>query len=124
MNAVITALSSAKDYHKFFQGLLSDGDQWGGFEKGHTRQLQEIFMQKQVRVTLRNCQISLNKTSGKPQVVIKSYTVVKQSKTTTFNIPNPKTLGSPVVPINQLNTIDQYNRATLRIAVLKLRNQK
>ena len=74
------------------------------------------------QVTLRNCQISQNR-SGKPQVVIKSYTAIEKAKEKTFTINDPTTLGSPRLHINHLDTLNDYDRVTLEVKVMKVNEQ-
>ena len=71
--------------------------------------------------TLKNCQISLNKHTGKPQVVIKSYSKIEEAFDSNFQVENPTTLGSPCLPINQLDTLHMYDRVTINATVLQVK---
>ena len=71
-------------------------------------------MDKKITANLKNCQITLNKASGKPQVVIKSSTVIEQAGSTKITVADPATL------IDQLETLDVYDRVTVRVAILKV----
>ena len=69
--------------------------------------------------TLKRCQITTNKTTN--QIVVKSYTMLEESDDKELCVPNKNTLGSPTLSVNQLNTVGEYDRATLRITTLKVK---
>ena len=83
----------------FLFGELSDGDSiipLVGFDRAH-RDFLSSHMDNEILVTLRKCQITTNKTTGKLQVVVKSYTVLEESEDKELQIPNKSTLGSPIL---------------------------
>lgn len=81
--------------------------------------LQE-YLDKGQPLTLRNCQIFVNKRTGKPQVVIKSFTAIEKAKDTTCTITTPDILGSPRLHIDQLYTLNDYDRMTLEIKAIQV----
>ena len=123
VNGVVASLSPQKERSRFFHGELTDGEsvvRVVGFEKEQRQKLAD-FYQKQQPVTIRNCQVSMNKITGKPEVVIKSYTTLENSEET-FNIQDPKTVCSPLVSISNFSEVDPSSRVTLKIAVLKVKD--
>lgn len=82
VKGVVMSLSPEKCNKKVFFGELSYGDTvipLVGFDKHH-RDFLLSRMDSATPVTLRGCQISTNKTTGKLQVVIKTYTSLEESK--------------------------------------------
>ena len=74
-------------------------------------------MDTETPVTLRNCQINTNRTTGKLQIVVKS----QESHDKNLTIPNRNTLGSPAVTIAELGTLGEYDRATLQVTAQKVK---
>lgn len=123
VNAVLASLSPQKRSNRSFQGEVTDGDTVipiFGFDENHRKKL-EPYMDDQTPLTLRNCQISLNK-AGKFQITIKSYTSIERSSVT-YKISDPKTLGSPMITLNDLDDKAEYDRVTVRAKVIKI-NEK
>ena len=121
VNALVTSLSPIKAKERTFFGELSDGGTvvpLVGFDKSQREKLEQ-FYHSQKPVTLNNCQISLNK-AGKPQVIINSYTVLKEAPGTTFQTFNPNTLASPLLSVSNEDTLEEYDRVTVRVAVVKV----
>ena len=52
-------------------------------------------------------------------MILKSHTKVERSDAN-FSITDPKTVGSPIIDLNQLETLQEYDRATVRIKALKV----
>ena len=101
---VLTSLSPQKRSNRIFQGEVTDGDAVipiFAFDENHRQKLQP-YLDNQIPLTLRNCQISLNK-SGKFQITIKSYTSIEKSNLS-YQISDPKTLGSPIITLKILTT--------------------
>lgn len=124
VSGLLTSLSPSKPKETTFYGELSDGEAvipLVGFDKAQWRKL-EHFRQSQKPLSLINCQITLNKTTGKPQVVVKNYTAVQESPNTGIHINDPNTLASPILPISHIGTLDEYDRVTVRAAVLKVKD--
>ena len=112
VHALVTSISLIKQ-SKYFDGELTDGDsmiRFVGFDKKQRRQLLPISI---------NCQITLNKYNSRLEVVMKTHTKVEQSDVK-FNISDPKTLGSPIINLNELDTLQEYDRATVKVTVLKI----
>ena len=112
VSGLLTSLSPSKPKETTFYGELSDGEAvipLVGFDKAQWRKL-EHFQQSQKPLSLINCQITLNKTTGKPQVVVKNYTAVQESPNTGIHINDPNTLASPILPISHIGTLDEYDR--------------
>ncbi len=88
----------------------------------HHRDTLDVYLKKKTQVTIKNCQIASNKTTGRPQVIIKSYTVLEAAncKDQTLHILDPNTIGSPITSIKELHTIEEYGRLTLQVAVIKV----
>ena len=72
-------------------------------------------------VTLKGCQMSNNKTTGKLQVVIKSYTKLEQSDDKDLSIENTDTPDTLPISIKQLENMEPYDRATVQIQVMKVK---
>ena len=122
VKGVVMSLSSAKSGKNLFFGELSDGDAiipLVGFEKHH-RQFLHSHMNS-VPLTLRGCQITENRTTGKLQVVIKSYTTIEESSDKELQIENISTLGSQEVTIHQLHALEPYERVTLDVRVVRVK---
>ena len=121
VQALVTSISPIKP-QKFFDGELTDGEtiiRFVGFDKSQRLQLLE-YCEKGVPVALKNCQIQQNKKyPNKLEVVLKSYTKVEHSDAN-FSITDPKTIGSPIINLNQLETLHEYDRATVKITALKV----
>ena len=124
VNALVTSLSPEKTKESVFYGELTDGEAvipLLGFDKSQLRKLEE-FQLSQTPVSLKNCQITLNTTTGKPQV-IKHYTVLEQSPPEThFHIEDPNTLASPILPVSQIETLEEYDRVTIKVTVIKVKD--
>ena len=115
--ALVTSISPIKQ-SKYFDGELTDGDsmiRFVGFDKKQRRQLLP-FCEKGIPI---NCQITLNKYNSRLEVVMKTHTKVEQSDVK-FNISDPKTLGSPIINLNELDTLKEYDRATVKVTALKI----
>ena len=124
VKGIVTSLSPAKQSQKLFLGELSDGEAiipLVGFDKTHRQFLHER-MDSESPVMLRNCQITTNRTTGKLQVVVKSYTTLEESDDNTLAVHNKNTLGSPFVSISELNTMEQYDRVTLQATAIKVKD--
>ena len=72
-------------------------------------------------IMLSYCQIATNKTTGKLQMVIKSYTTLEESHDKDRAVNDKNILGSPFVTISELDTMEQYNCATLQITAAKVK---
>ena len=80
-------------------------------------------MDTETPVTLRNCQINNNRTTGKLLIVVKSHTILEESHDKNLSIPNRNTLGSPAVTITELSTLGEYDRATLQVTARKVKDR-
>ena len=123
VQALLTSLSASKKNTTFFQGELTDGNTvipLIGFDNVH-KKLSEL-MANNVPASLKNCQVSLNKITGKPQVVIKSYTVIDEAGNADIKVDDPATLGSPSLTVDKLDTLDVYDRVTLCVTVLQVKD--
>lgn len=81
MKGIVTSLLPAKQTDRIFFGELSDGDAiipLVGFDKTY-RQFLYTRMDTGTPVTLRNCPINTNRTTGKLQIVVKSHTTLEES---------------------------------------------
>ena len=119
VNALVTSLSPAKSSAKCFRGELSDNESvlpLITFDEAQRKKLEEYLLSKKT-VSLRNCQVGLNKYNGKPEVIIKSFTVIEPSSML-FSVPSD--LGSKVITISELNDIEEFGRVTLKAAVLRI----
>ena len=119
----VTSLSPSKPSNHVFFGELSDGDSiipLIELDKAH-RQFLDEHMDNESPVTLRNCLTSTNKTTGKLQLVVKSYTHLEKSQDKNLYVADRSTTDSPVVSIDQLNTYEQYDRVTACITALKVK---
>ena len=54
--------------------------------------------------------------------MVKSYTILEESDDKNISVPDRYTLGSPSVSINQLSTLEEYDRATLRVTAVKVKD--
>ena len=61
-------------------------------------------MENKEPITLLNCQVTTNRTTGKLQVVLKTnYTIdEKASPDIKYSIPDPSTSGSPFVSLTEI----------------------
>ena len=124
VKGIVTSLSPVRQMDRIFFGELSDGDTiipLVGFDKTH-RQFLYTRMGTETPVTLRNCQINTNRTTGKLQIVVESHTLLEQSHDKNLTIPNRNTLGSPAVSIAELGTLGEYDRATLQVTAQKVKD--
>ena len=117
---VVASLSPIRP-SKYFDGELTDGEsiiRLVGFDKNKRQELQS-YSDYSIPVTLKNCLIQQNKFKGSLEIVLKSHTLIEPCQTE-FNIPNPKTVGSSIIQLNQLNDFPQHSRVTIRVAVIKV----
>ena len=122
VNALVTSLSPAKPKERLFFGELSDGEAvipLVGFDPSQWHKLEQ-FQGSKKPVSLINCQVSTNKITGKPQVIVKSYTDIREAQDTTFHVSDPNTLASPILPINEIDTLQEYDRVTIRVTVVRI----
>lgn len=123
VNAVLTSLSPQKLPSRCFQGEQTDGDTVIpilGFDQSQRQKLQH-YLDDHTPLTLQNCQISLNKVTGKYQIIIKLYTSVEKSSVN-YHITDPKTLGSPMITLSDLDNKAEYDRVTLQAKVITVNN--
>ena len=71
-------------------------------------------------ISLQNCQIQRNKYSAKLEVVLRSSTKIQRSPIE-FEIADMKNVGSPLVPLCDLNKTNEYDRVTIRAKIIKAR---
>lgn len=122
VHALVTSVSPITP-SRFFEGELTDGDsiiRIVGFDK-HQRQKIDNFCTKGIPITLKDCQIQTNTFKNKLEIVIKNYTVVEESDLH-FKVSDPKTVGSALVKLNQLDTLQEYDLVTVKVTVLKVHN--
>ena len=81
-------------------------------------QLHSLYM-KGIPVNITDCQIQRNKFNNILEIVMKSSTKVEQSDTEFF-VDNLKTVGSTRIDIGQLSTLNEYDRVTVQITVVKV----
>ena len=106
---------------KYFDGELTDGEsiiRLVGIDKKKRQELQS-YSDYSIPVTLKKCLIQQNKFKGALEIVLKSHTLIEPCETE-FNIPNPKTVGSSIIQLNQLNDFPQHSRVTIRVVVIKV----
>ena len=120
VSAVVASLSPIKP-NKYFDGELTDGEcviRLVGFDKSKQRQLQ-MFCDSKMPVTLRDCQVQLNKFKSTLEVVLKKHTKIEPSQLK-FDVSDMKTVGS-----SQINLPDQseHDRVTVKVSVLKVYEQ-
>ena len=72
-----------------------------GFDKAQKQQL-DTFSQEKVPISLQNCQIQRNKYSAKLEVVVRSNTKIQRSPVE-FEIADMKNIGSPLIPLCDLD---------------------
>ena len=97
VQAMITSVSPIKP-SKFFDGELTDGEtilRFVGFDK-HQREELLRYSENGIPVTLKNCQVSQNKYNNKLEVILKNCTKLEKSDVS-FNVSDPKTIGSPLI---------------------------
>ena len=124
VKGVVTSLSPVKKAERVFFGELTDGESiipLVGFDKSHHQFLQK-HMNTGTPVTLKNCQISTNRTTGKLQIVVKSHTKLEESQDKSLTVGDKNTLGSPFITIDSLSTLQDYDRATLNVTAIKVKS--
>ena len=89
-----------------------------GFDKTKQRQLLP-FSEYAIPVTLKDCLIQKSKFKDELEVVLKAQTKIEESQTQ-FDIPNPKTAGSTLISLSQLDEMDDHQRVTVRVTVVKV----
>ena len=117
---VVASLSPIRPT-KYFDGELTDGEsiiRLVGFDSKKRQELQS-YSDYSIPVTLKNCLIQRNKFKGALEIVLKSHTLIEPCETE-FNIPNPKTVGSSIIQLNQLNDFPQLSRVTIKVVVIKV----
>jgi len=105
VKGIVTSLSPVKRAQSVF---LSDGEAiipLVGFDKTH-RQFLHDHMDTETPITLRNCQINTNRMTEKLQIVVKSHTVLEESRDKNLTIQDKNTLGSPARTIGDLCTLE------------------
>lgn len=120
VHALIASLSPVRP-SRYFDGELTDGDsviRIVGFDKAQRQQLND-FCEQQLPITLKNCQIQYNKAKNKLEVVLRTYTKIERSHIK-FDVPDMKTVGSPLIPLCDLEKKEEYDKVTVRIKVIKL----
>ena len=70
-------------------------------------------------ITLINCQIQQNKFNGKLEVVLKGHTKIEESSMA-FEVPDFKTIGSPLIALCELDTKLEYEKVSIQAKVVKL----
>ena len=85
-----------------------------GFDKTKLEKLRPYY-EYQVPVTLRDCVIQRNK-KGNLEIVL---TKIEQS-TLSFEISDPKTAGSVVVTLEELSSLPEHTRVTIRATVIRV----
>jgi hypothetical protein len=114
IHASIFSLSTLEN--NYFEGEITDGvaiTRFVGFDRTHFTQME----QKNMTVTLKNCQIKLCKLATSLEAILRNYTSIERSDIT-FE-PNPEMLGTTLLEIANLPTM-KYDRATVRVQVIKL----
>ena len=120
VHALIASLSPIKP-SRYFDGELTDGDsviRVVGFDKHHREKLHS-FSDENVPITLKNCQIQLNRFKNKLEIVLKSTTTIERSPVH-FEVTDFKTVGSPLIPLSDLEKMEEYDRVTVRAKVIKV----
>ena len=80
VHTLVACISAIKP-SRYFNGKLTDGDsviQIVGFDRKHRQQL-DSFCDKKIPITIKDCQIQLNKFQNKLEVVLKSKTQVEEA---------------------------------------------
>ena len=72
-------------------------------------------------ITLRNCQVTTSRVTGKLQVVLKTHTMIEKNPEVVYNTADPSTLGSPIVALNELAKYEQYDRVTVTARVIQVK---
>ena len=106
--------------NNYFEGEITDGvaiTRFVGFDRTHFTQMEQ-FQQKNMTVTLKNCQIKPSKLATTLEVVLRNYTSIKRSDI--IFEPNPEMLGTTLLEIANLPTMKEYDRVTVRAQVIKL----
>ena len=112
-------LSISKGSGNFWEGELTDGCKVSRivlFEKSQYETLRQFHDSKQ-SCLLKNCQISTAK--NKPEIIIKTSTRIDKSPTV-FNLCDPEH-GSPIVNLADLPNFEDYDRVTVNITVIKVK---
>lgn len=107
--------------NRYFHGELTDGEtimRVVGFDKSKLAQLQ-AFCDNGQPVTLRDCSIQRNKMKDTLEIVLKTHTKIERS-TLNFDISDPKTVGSLCVNLDQLASLAEHTRVTVRGTVTKV----
>lgn len=117
----LVALVSPVKPSKYFDGEMTDGEsmiRFVGFDKCQQEKLHSLYT-KGIPVSVKDCQIQRNKFNNKLEIVMKSCTKVEQSDAEFF-VDNLKTVGSTRIDINRLNTLNEYDRVTVQVTVVKV----
>ena len=119
IHALIASVSPLRP-SKYFDGEITDGDtviRMVGFDKAQKQQL-DTFCHEKVPISLQNCQIQRNKYSAKLEVVLRSHTKIQRSPVV-FEIADMKNIGSPLIPLCDLDKTNEYDRVTIRAKIVK-----
>ena len=121
VHALIASVSPLKP-SRYFDGEITDGDsviRIVGFDKVQ-RQMLHTYCNQKTPISLKNCQIQRNKYHGKLEVVLKGNTKIEQSSIE-FEIPDMRTIGSPLIPLCNLDEYEEYDKVTIRAKVIKVK---
>lgn len=120
VTGLLASLSPIKP-SRYFDGELTDGEgiiRLVGFDKAKQQELQS-FCDYDIPVTLKNCVVQQNKFKQCLEVVLKAHTKIEPSDAK-FNVPNIKTVGSSFLPLHQINQLNQHDRVTVKVHVVKV----
>lgn len=70
-------------------------------------------------MVFKNCQIQKNKFSNKLEVVLRGNTKIEPSSFE-FEIPDMKTVGSPLIQLCDLSNYVEYDKVTVKVKVIKV----
>ena len=119
---MIATLSPLKP-SRYFDGELTDGNaviRLVGFDKAQQQHLLS-YCEKEVPITLTNCQVQYNRSKSKLEVVLKPFTKIQRSPMQ-FDIPDIKTVGSPIISLSELDKQEEYDRVTVKVKVIKTKD--
>ena len=126
IHGAVVTLSPLKKGRKatFFDGLLADETSQVGFQGMQQRKLND-YHQKNIAVTLENCEVKPARQGEGYEVMLKTSTLIKQSpkKLDVASLMADIATASKTVTLSSLESLDVFQKVTVNIKVVELKDE-